>query len=92
MQSKPYSLISSNKGQLLWFLGLFPFVVMHNVSAMYIQVRGFASAQFGLSALGYFLGLVCSATLLPFIEAKIANKERSGRYWHLANTLRLVLE
>ena len=90
MQSKPYSLISLNKGQLLWFLGLFPFVVMHNVSAMYIQVRGVASAQFGLSALGYFLGLICSATLLPFIEAKIANKERSGRYWHLAVLVILV--
>ena len=76
---------------LLWFLGLLPFVVMHTVSAIYIQVRGVIPSQMGLSALGYFLGLICSAMFLPFVESKITKQEHSGKYWNLVMLAILLL-
>lgn len=91
MQSKSYALISANKSIFLWFLGLLPFVVMHTVSAIYIQVRGISPNQIGLSALGYFLGLISSAMLFPFIKAKISKQKPSGKYWRLVMLVILLL-
>ena len=91
MQSKPSALIASNQGMLLWLFGLLPFVVMHTVSAIYIQVRGITPNQIGLSALGYFLGLISSIILLPLIETKISNQQPSGKYWHLLMLAILLL-
>ena len=88
MQSKLHQSISPNKGLLLLFLGLIPFVTMHNISVMYIQERGLPPAQFGLAALGYFLGLLTWTTLLPFVENKIIKEERTSKYW---KTLLLII-
>ena len=88
MQSKLHQSISPNKGLLLLFLGLIPFATMHNISVMYIQVRGLPPAQFGLAALGYFLGLLTWTTLLPFVENKIIKEERTSKYW---KTLLLII-
>ena len=91
MQSKPYSSISANKNILLWFLGLLPFVVMHTISAIYIQARGITPNQIALSALGYFLGLISSALLLPRMEAKTSAPEASSKYWRLVILAILLL-
>lgn len=71
----------SNRKQVLWFLGLIPFVVMHNISAVFIELRGVLPGQLGLVALGYFLGLASSALLLPVFEQNIAKGGSGSKLW-----------
>ncbi len=79
---------SSNRKQVLWFIGLIPFVVMHNISAVFIELRGVVPGQLGLAALGYFLGLASSALLLPVFAHNIAKGGSSSKAW---NCLLLVV-
>ena len=71
----------ANRKQVLWFLGLIPFVIMHNISAVFIELRGVIPGQLWLAALGYFSGLVCSTLLLPVIERSIAKGEADSKVW-----------
>ena len=73
---------------MLWFIGLIPFVVMHNISAVFIELRGVVPGQLGLAALGYFLGLASSALLLPVFAHNIAKGGSSSKAW---NCLLLVV-
>lgn len=90
MQSKN-NLLLPNKRKILWFLGLIPFVVMHNISAVFIEVRGVVLEHLGFSALGYFLGLASSAFMLPIFERNIAKKKANGKIWCLIFLLILLL-
>ena len=65
---------------MLWFLGLIPFVVMHNISAVFIELRGVIPGQLGLAALGYFLGLGLSALLVPLAH-NITKGGGNNRVW-----------
>ena len=81
----------ANRKQMLWFLGLIPFVVMHNISAVFIELRGVIPGQLGLVALGYFLGLASSALLLPVFEHNIAQRDARRKVWSIALLVVLLL-
>ena len=76
---------------MLWFLGLIPFVVMHNISAVFIELRGVIPGQLALVALGYFLGLACSALLLPVFERNIVKRDAGSKVWSIALLAVLLL-
>ncbi len=84
-------LSSSNRTQVLWLLGLIPFIIMHNISAVFIELRGVIPEQSGLAVLGYFLGLVSSALLLPTFEHNIAKGGGSSKVWSIALLVLLLL-
>ncbi len=90
MQPPVQPSISFNKEQLLRFFGLIPFVVIHNVSAIFFQVRGVAPEQLGFSAFGYFMGLACSAFMLSALERNAIKEGVAGKVWRAALLLGML--
>lgn len=83
--------VSLNKNQLLGLLALVLFFATHNISSVFYQVRGVAPEQFGLTVIGYYTGLLCSALTLDALARRMAHSSVARTFLRIGVPTVLVL-
>ena len=83
MEAKKIYPASPSKVKVLIVLGLLPFIVMHNFSALFFRMRGVPQDELALSITGFFLGLTVSALALSILERKRIEDRAIGTVWRM---------
>ena len=83
MHQKGNNSISLNKNQLLGLLALVLFFATHNISSVFYQARGVVPEHFGLTVIGYYLGLLCSALTLDALERRMAHSSAACNFFRI---------